>query len=405
MRAGIRTTTLLATMALVTGGCREAGPTDPTAFLKLAMQRMSAVRTFQAQCAWQVSTSDGPQSSVRGSRTVLYERPNRFRVVSAPGRQMTMTCISDGVRLLEYSTLPGSPASTFPAPETIGKVGSMQMKHPMFCGSLLYPFLSPGASVADVADLSKGPITFGDSVTVDGTRCRTVKFTAVGDYGHAEVSAGIEDGLVRRIAYDSDPLVKAAAAQSGGLAGMQTVETYSGIRLNQAVAAAQFEAKPPAGMEARGAPAPREEAPKPPVALGERAPDFTVAGPDGKPVRLSSFRGKVVFLDFWATWCPPCRESLPDTQKLHKRFGAKGLAVLAITNEDRQTAEAFCKRNGYSFPVYTDKPGTASLAFDVYGIPTFAVVDRAGKLVSFYVGPQPPEVIAGDLVKAGLVSR
>jgi peroxiredoxin len=394
-------------MALATGGCREAGPADPTAFLRLAMQRTSALRTFQARCAYEVTTATGGASepTMRGTRTIAYERPNRFRVVSSPGGRITMTCISDGVRLLEYSTLPGAPASTFSAPETIGKVGSMQMKHPMFCGSLLYAFLSPGATKADIVDLSKEPITFGDDVTVDGVRCRTVKFYAVGDYGHAEVSAGAEDGLVRRIRYDTEPLVKAAAAQSRGLSNMSTVETYSGIRMNQAIAASQFEAKAPAGMETQGAPAPRDEAPAPPVALGQRAPGFTVTGPDGKPVRLADFRGKVVFLDFWATWCPPCRESLPKTQKLHKRFGAKGLAVVAITNEDRATAEAFCKKNGYSFPVYTDGPGTASLAFDVYGIPTFAIVDRAGRLVSYYVGPQPPEVIARDLVKAGLVSR
>lgn len=410
MRTWVRATALLAPIAVFSGGCREAGPADPVAFLKLSMQRMSAVRTYRAHGTWTVVSvgSGSDRTELSGGRTVVYQRPNRFRVVASPRDGVSMTCVCDGVSLLEYNTLPDARASTYAAPATIGDVGSMQMKHPMFCGSLLYAFLSPGAEPADVAQLAKGSIVFGDDATVDGVRCRTVKFRAVDDFGNATVSAGAEDGLVRRITYDSEPTVKAAAAathSSVASFSMETVEEYRDIRVNEPTAPDEFQTKAPAGTKTAGAQDSRGETPKPPAPLGRPAPNLTVEGPDGRPARLSDFRGKVVFLDFWATWCPPCRESLPDTQKLHKRFASRGLVVLAITNEDRATAEAFCKANGYSFPIYTDQSGKASLAFDVYGIPTFAVVDRAGRLVSYYVGPQPPEVIAGDLVKAGLITR
>src|SRR3569832_1026140 len=114
----------------------------------------------------------------------------------------------------------------------------------------------------------------------------------------------------------------------------------------------------------------RHQDSEPPVPKGKPAPDITVQGMNGKPVKLSSLRGKPVFLDFWATWCPPCRASLPHTQKLAKLHG-KNITVLAISNEDAKTIQSFMKENKYSYPAYRDTNNSAGTKYKVQGIPTF----------------------------------
>lgn len=113
------------------------------------------------------------------------------------------------------------------------------------------------------------------------------------------------------------------------------------------------------------------------------APDFTLTDLDGQSVTLSSLRGKVVYLDFWATWCPPCREALPHTQELAQRPEAeKGeLVVLAINvAEDKQAVSDFLQANNFDFRVPLDTDGAVSDQYKVEGIPTFVVIGRDGEI-------------------------
>lgn len=145
----------------------------------------------------------------------------------------------------------------------------------------------------------------------------------------------------------------------------------------------------------------RYQGEEPPVPRGKPAPDITVKGLDGKMVKLSSLRGKPVFLDFWATWCPPCRVSLPHTQKLAKMHG-KEITVLAISNEDTKTIQTFMKENKYSYPSYRDSDNSAGTKYKVSGIPTFVVIDAKGNLVDYIVGYGGDEPIDSALAKVGI---
>jgi peroxiredoxin len=110
--------------------------------------------------------------------------------------------------------------------------------------------------------------------------------------------------------------------------------------------------------------------------------DFTLTGLDGKQYSLSALRGKVVLLNFWATWCPPCRKEMPDMEKLYQRLQAKGFVVLAISDEERDTVAGFEEKQKYTFPILLDPDRKVNTEFNVEGIPKSFLFDRDGKLVA-----------------------
>jgi peroxiredoxin len=113
-----------------------------------------------------------------------------------------------------------------------------------------------------------------------------------------------------------------------------------------------------------------------------QASGFTLTALDGHTYSLDSLRGKVVLLNFWATWCPPCRREMPDMEKLYRRFSSKGLVVLAVSDEKRETVEEFLAKQSYTFPVVLDPGRTVNTAFGIEGIPNSFLFDRDGKLVA-----------------------
>ncbi len=122
--------------------------------------------------------------------------------------------------------------------------------------------------------------------------------------------------------------------------------------------------------------------------------DFKLETLEGKSVSLSSFRGKVVILSFWATWCGPCKIEMPSMEKLYNQMKAKGLEIVAVdVAEDKSKVSAFIKQYGYTFPVLLDTTGEVS-ASDMYaagGIPANYIIDRNGKLLARVVGVGGPE--------------
>jgi peroxiredoxin len=109
---------------------------------------------------------------------------------------------------------------------------------------------------------------------------------------------------------------------------------------------------------------------------------FSLAALDGKTYDLAALRGKVVLLNFWATWCRPCRREMPDMEKLYRRFSSKGLVVLAVSDETREKVEDFLKKQNYTFAVLLDPDRQVNKAFGIEGIPNSFLYDRQGKLVA-----------------------
>lgn len=120
------------------------------------------------------------------------------------------------------------------------------------------------------------------------------------------------------------------------------------------------------------------QVPKEPLA----ATDFTLESLDGKTSSLSDFKGKLVFLNFWATWCPPCRSEMPAMQSLYEKLKARGLVILAVDlAEEPATVLAYVKENMLTFPVLLDKTGKVGGIYGAESIPTTYLIDRSGNVL------------------------
>ena len=135
-----------------------------------------------------------------------------------------------------------------------------------------------------------------------------------------------------------------------------------------------------------------------PLKEGTVAPAFRLPSLAGAPVALQSFRGKLVVLNFWATWCPPCVAEMPSLERLHRTLESEGLQVLGVSiDEDERELRKFVAARGVTFPILRDPGGRISAgAYRTTGYPDTFVIDAAGVLKEQYVGPSEwdtPEAI------------
>jgi cytochrome c biogenesis protein CcmG, thiol:disulfide interchange protein DsbE len=132
------------------------------------------------------------------------------------------------------------------------------------------------------------------------------------------------------------------------------------------------------------------------------APDFELTASDGKTVRLSDLRGKVVLLNFWATWCPPCKAEMPDLNALQAKYGTDRDFVVLGVNDEESAADvvAFAQREGIAFPLLLDPEGRViEKLFDVRYLPTSMIIDRDGNIRDTWRGQIAREAMLARLQK------
>ena len=118
------------------------------------------------------------------------------------------------------------------------------------------------------------------------------------------------------------------------------------------------------------------------------APDFTLSDPRGKRISLKDFHGKVVLLNFWASWCESCRDEMPSMQRLYRDFEGKGLEVVAVNVKDRsQDALAFVEKMQLNYTVLMDPKGEIGLLYGAFGLPLTYLIDRKGIVLARLWGP------------------
>jgi len=151
-------------------------------------------------------------------------------------------------------------------------------------------------------------------------------------------------------------------------------------------------------------------APPPPGAgdppPGSVAPDFTLPGlPDGKPVQLSSLRGKAILVNFWATWCGPCKIEMPWLEDMQKKYGPQGFQILGVAMDDTDDEKPiidFAKKMGVSYTILKGNSKVGDMYGGVDRLPLSYFVDRSGKVVREIVGAPMQETMIEDAVKEAL---
>ncbi len=138
--------------------------------------------------------------------------------------------------------------------------------------------------------------------------------------------------------------------------------------------------------------------------VGRQIPDLTLTQLSGAPVKLSELRGKPVLLDFWGSYCGPCRRMTQYAQELQKSYQSSGLVVLTLTQDTAADAKGWTDYNHVTLPVMLDSDGAAFKAFEVEGVPVTILADRSGKVIHYWVGLDDPSAMK-SILDAALVTK
>jgi cytochrome c biogenesis protein CcmG/thiol:disulfide interchange protein DsbE len=134
------------------------------------------------------------------------------------------------------------------------------------------------------------------------------------------------------------------------------------------------------------------------TAQAEKAPNFTLKDLQGKDISLSDFKGKVVLLDFWATWCPPCRKEIPHLVELSQQYEKDGLVVIGLSLDDsKDPVGSFAKQNQINYPVVMANDKVCAAYGGVSAIPTLFLIDRKGDISQKHVGYTDKAVLEKEI--------
>ncbi len=225
-------------------------------------------------------------------------------------------------------------------------------------------------------------------VEVDGVPCHAI-FTDISDLSSVREFTvwwyiGVEDLLPRRM--------ELLYLDIEGLGDGFKRLTLADLEVIEAPETALFSIETPEGYEVRALQEQRAAAggarPQAGPLVGAAAPDFTLADPTGKQHTLSGYKGQIVVLDFWATWCGPCKMAMPGLQKLHERYKDKPVQIFGVNAWENGDPGAFMRREGYTYGLLLDGDQVAA-KYGVTGIPAFFVIGMDGSIIHSAVGFSP----------------
>jgi thiol-disulfide isomerase/thioredoxin len=319
----------------------------------------------------------GQVENERSSFVGSFDAPNKFR------HEMKGDIImgSTGEKLYAYRPARND-FKTADAPKD--RVGSDKFPNPM---RDVLQMQNVGLMCALVTDagafLAEGvkEVARDSDATVAGTRCTVLAFK--GDKMDYRVMLDAQSHLVRQVVMDMKRSIEASGRNDVERAWL-TVD-YTSVRPGAKVAAEQFAWAAPQG--AKDVEAADVEVAEATAMAGKDAPDFKLNGMDGAPVTLADQRGSVVVLDFWATWCGPCRAALPGLNQIYKDLREKGLKVYAVDlEESKETIQPVAAKLIPDVPVLLDENSAVSKRYGVSGIPQTVVIGKDGKVKKVFIG-------------------
>ena len=344
---------------------------------------------------------DGQTANNAAEFTASFQAPNRFRhetkddvVLGSTGEKIFAYQPKAKAYLMADAPKDRAAASDLPNP--MGQI--LDQQNP----SLLLA-LVPDAGTQLVDGVSK--VEKVEDVKIGDVAYPALRMTTA-DAAEVTLLLDPQTSLVRRVSADMRKAAEARGQQQVKKA--QLVVDYTDVKADAPVADAQFAWAPPAGARDAAQMAQAEKPADPSAMEGKAAPDFTLAGMDDKDVQLSKLKGSVVVLDFWATWCPPCRASLPHLDKLRDETQKDGVQVFAVNlEEDKAQIAKFVADTKLTTPVLLDATGATAQAYGAAAIPQSVVVGKDGKVKKVFVGfdPEKTPKELHDAVTAALAEK
>jgi thiol-disulfide isomerase/thioredoxin len=228
---------------------------------------------------------------------------------------------------------------------------------------------------------------------IDGVQCDVVEVRLDDSGRRVEWYFGVDDRLPRK-------MLRRFRSARGNEVESELV--LSNLQVNTDIDPAAFEIGIPDGftLETVG------KKPPPVLSIGDLVPSWTVQGSDGKMHELSDYRGKLVILDFWASWCPHCRRSMPAIQRMHDTYGQRGVAILALNCRDRGDVDplAFVRDKGFTY--FVADGNDVAIQYRVGSVPAFYVISPEGRLLYRQSGyDQEKEQQLIDLIESFLADE
>ena len=338
--------------------------------------RLAAARTIKATGIFSVRDKNGKPVPLFGMTVTVQRKPARLRIDAVPLAKQakdTSFYLCDGAKQYEYNSLVKHYA--IKDAQKPGERPLSELYYMAAAGLIVTPDAPPRTGITR----SKGEETIGGRKLRVVTDLEPVRTMASGE----QVVSGNRTWFDPRTGL---PVRQAEVyGKPGGALKVNSQIEFSNWLFDKPVPAATFAWKVPEGATTE------EDALLKP---GTPAPDFQAIGPDGSTVKLSDLKGKVVILDFWATWCGPCQKSLPHLQKVYELVKDKGVAVLAVCVWDkREDYDKWVAANKatLTFPTAFDPAGRgeksiAGSLYKVTGIPTQYLIGTDGKVAAAFVG-------------------
>jgi len=326
-----------------------------------------------------------------GEISMAFQSPGKMRMDSKI-QGISITVVSDGETTWAYNSMANQYVKKNVA---MGLAGIVQMM-----------------GLQNVPDISKVAFTSktlrDETLEIDGQKhdCWVVE-TRVGSMEIPEAAGAKVSDMVmttwldKKVGIDLQSDITMKMEVAGNSIGMNQKLVKKNLKLDQPIPDSFFVFTPPAGSteteSLMGSTLPKADL------AGKDALAFDIKGLDGKSYSLAKLKGKPVLLDFWATWCGPCRKSMPVVEKMYQDFKEQGLVVLAVdAGEERAVVEEFLKKTPLPYPVALGGESSIMESYHVGAFPTFVMIGRDGRIVAHEIGYGGEAVLRDMAKKAGL---
>jgi thiol-disulfide isomerase/thioredoxin len=388
----------LLALALLPAPARAEQPPDAMALLQQVAQAYHALTSYRFEGLMSVRMTGPMNQTLEVPLEVAADRRGRARVVlQAP--QMGMMLVSDGRETVTY--LPSLGQYRRKSAEAVADSGGMPDP----------PQGSPFARYFNLVEsLQSARVAGTETIDIAGTphdcwvvQCDLGTPQALAGDSSAQATATFWIDRARLLVLHDSTAVTTQNAATGARVGMDQVTTFRVGQVNEPLPDSLFVfAVPEGARQVESFQMPGQE--KAAAGLvGRQAPAFALNDVSGRRVSLAGLKGRVVVLDFWATWCKPCRIEMPRVEKLYKELKPKGLAVLGVNfGETPATVKRYLSQTPCAFPIVLDRDTNVSILYKADAIPTLVVIDRAGIVRSYFQGVQDESDLRDAILKAGL---